>query len=69
MRISTDRGMVRLDLCVDYNRGRVSVYSTERCGGGGGVRGSESMDQKGRRELGVGGSKFMDQKGRREVGV
>lgn len=64
MRISTDRGMVRLDLCVDYNRGRVSVYSTERWGGG-----SESMDQKGRRELGVGGSKFMDQKGCREVGV
>lgn len=36
-----------------------------RDGGGG----SESMDQKGRRELGVGGSKFMDQKGCREVGV
>lgn len=51
MRISTDRGMVRLDLCVDYNRGRVSVYSTEKWGGGG----SEYMDQKGRRELGVGG--------------
>lgn len=57
--------MVRLDLCVDYNRGRVSVYSTERWGEGG----SESMDQKGRRELGVGGSKFMDQMGRREVRV
>lgn len=43
--------MVRLDLCVDYNGGGgVSVYSTERCGGGG----SKFMDQKGRREVRVG---------------
>lgn len=35
MRISTDRGMVRLDLCVDYNGGMVSVCSTERCRGRG----------------------------------
>lgn len=42
--------MVRLDLCVDHNGGRVTVYYTDRGWGGG----SESMDQKGRREVGVG---------------
>lgn len=42
--------MVRLDLCLDHNRGVVSVCSTERGGrGGGGIRvyGSEEM-QRGR---------------------
>lgn len=40
--------MVCLDLCLDHNRGVVSVCSTER-GGGGGIRvyGSEEM-QRGR---------------------
>lgn len=47
MRISTDRGMVRLDLCVDYNRGRVSVYSTEKWGGGVRVYGPEGTQRVG----------------------
>lgn len=38
--------MVRLDLCLDHNRGVVSVCSTER-GGGIRVYGSEEM-QRGR---------------------
>lgn len=53
--------MVCLDLCLDHNRGVVSVCSTERGGGG-----SESMDQKRCREVGMG--LFITNKTGREVG-